>query len=178
MAQFDRVIPPGGRGTVTLKVKTKGYQGNVTKSARVYTNDPMARMVLLRISAVIKVPIYLSSRYVYFYGREGQKQTRVVDILAKKDKPLELTPIKFTLNDDKVTYDLTEVEKGKRFRIKFTTNNPRAGSYYGYLKLKTNYLDKPEIVISIRGRILGQTPRPGDRNQRDNTHGKQRFSTP
>lgn len=153
MAHFDRVIPPGGEGKITLKVNTKGYQGKIIKSARVYTNDPAKRMTVLSISAFIKVPIYLSSRYVYFYGMEGQKHVRVVDIIAKQNKPLELTLEQYTLGE-KVSYELRELEKGKKFRVTFTNKNTSPGSYYGYLRLKTNYQEKPEITIRIRGRIL------------------------
>ncbi len=105
------------------------------------------------ISAFVKVPIYLSSRYVYFYGTEGQEQTRVVDIVAKEPKPLKIVPGQFTLGD-KVSYRIDELEKGKKFRLTFTSQSISPGSYYGYLKLKTNYQEKPEITIRIRGRIL------------------------
>ena len=153
MAHFDRVIPPGGEGKITLKVNTRGYQGKIIKSARVYTNDPTKRMAVLTLSAVVKVPIYLSSRYVYFYGMEGQKQTRVVDIIAKDNKPLELTPEQYTLGK-RVSYQLSELEKGRKFRLTFTSEGTAPGSFYGYLRLKTNYKEKPEISIPIRGRIL------------------------
>jgi len=154
VAHFDRVIPPGGEGKITLKVNTNGYQGKIIKSARVYTNDPVKRMTVLSLSAVIKVPIYLSSRYVYFYGVEGDRpQRRVVDIIAKENQPLELTPEQYTLGD-KITYDLKELEKGKKFRVTFTNKAMAAGAYYGYLRLKTNYEQKPHLTIRIRARIL------------------------
>ena len=114
-------------------------------------------MTVLRLSATIKVPIYLSTRYVHFYVSHGKKQTRVVDIVAKEDKPLKLTPVQFTL-EDKVKYELTEVQKGKKFRIKFTTSDLSPGAYYGYLKLKTNYEEKPYLTIRILARIVKAGP--------------------
>ncbi len=155
MAHFDRVIPPGGEGKITLKVNTRGYQGKIIKSARVYTNDPAKRMAVLSLSAVVKVPIYLSPRYVYFYGMEGQKQRRVVDIIAKNNKPLELTPEQYTLGE-RVSYQLSELQKGRKFRLTFTSESTAPGAFYGYLRLKTNYKEKPEITIPIRGRILAK----------------------
>ena len=136
-----------------MKVNTRGYQGKIIKSARVYTNDPRTRMMVLRLSATIKVPIYLSSRYVYFYGPQGKEQTRVVEIVAKESKPLDITPAHFTLAD-KLKYELREVQKGKRFRLKFTTKDLSPGGYHGFLKLKTNYQETPEITIRIRARIV------------------------
>ena len=39
MTRFDRVIPPGGEGMVTLNVNLKGFQGKVWKDATIISND-------------------------------------------------------------------------------------------------------------------------------------------
>lgn len=152
MAYFDKAIPPGGKGKITLSVKTEGYQGAIHKTAKVYTNDPASSLVTLDIKAFIKVPIYLSSRYVNFYGKEGQILTRVIEIKAQLDKPLELTPAEFNLSD-MITYTLEEIEKGRKFQIRFTSTPGPHQSYRGFLKLRTNYPEKPEITLWIRGRV-------------------------
>ena len=64
MARFERTIPPGGEGKIILQVQTKGYQGAISKNAKVYTNDPLKNIELITISAFVKVPIYLSNRHV------------------------------------------------------------------------------------------------------------------
>ena len=152
MANFDKVVPPGGEGKITLQVTTKGYQGSVHKSAKVHHNDPKRGAVVLRINANVKVPIYLSSRYIRLYGKEGQSVTRVVDIKAELDKPLKLSPIEFNLSD-KLSYTIEEIEKGKKYRIRFKSIPGPPQTYTGFLKLKTNYTEKPEITVRIRGRI-------------------------
>ncbi|MBW2182348.1 MAG: DUF1573 domain-containing protein, partial [Deltaproteobacteria bacterium] len=40
MASFDKVIPPGQEGKVTLSVKTKNMSGKFAKSATIKSNDP------------------------------------------------------------------------------------------------------------------------------------------
>ena len=40
MAHFDRAIPPGGEGKITLTVDLRGYNGPVRKDATVTSNDP------------------------------------------------------------------------------------------------------------------------------------------
>ena len=152
MAHFDKAIPPGGEGKIKLRVRTKGYQGSVHKSAKVYHNDPNRGVLVLKMTANVKVPIYLSSRYVRLYGKEGQSVTRVVDIKAELDKPLKLSPIEFNLSD-KLSYTIEEIEKGKKFRIRFKSIPGPPQTYTGFLKIKTNYPEKPEITVRIRGRI-------------------------
>ena len=152
MASFDRTIPPGGEGKITLSIRTKGYDGAKRWSTRVYTNDLSIKTVNLTVKAFVKVPIHLSPRYVRLYGREGQTVTREVEIKAGLDKPLTLTPTQFNL-EGKLTYVFEEIEKGRRFRIRFTSIPGLAQIYHGFLKLKTNYPEKPVINIRLRGRI-------------------------
>ena len=152
MAYFDRAVPPGGEGKITLKLSTKGYQGTVTKGVTVYTNDPGNITVMLSVRAVVRSPIHLSSRYVYLYGIEGQTVTSPVEISGEPGKPLALVPAEFNLRE-KVIYVFKEVEKGKKFRIEFKSVPGPPQTYQGFLKLKTNYPEKPEITILIRGRF-------------------------
>ena len=153
MASFDRAIPPGGEGKITLSVRTKGYHGAHRWSAKVNTNDPRMNMVLLSVKAFVKVPIYVKPRYVRLYGREDVSVTRSIEIKAGLDKPLTLEPGQFNL-EGKVTYKIEEVDRGRRYKAYFTSIRGVAGSYRGFLNLKTNYEEKPIVNIKISGRFL------------------------
>ena len=54
MVSFDRTIPPGGVGKIKLSMSTEGFQGNIRKRARVYSNDPEAKDAYLSIMAFVK----------------------------------------------------------------------------------------------------------------------------
>lgn len=109
--------------------------------------------VRLEIKAFVKVPIYVSPRYVRLYGNEVQSVTRAIEIRAGLDKPLTLEPGQFNL-EGKVKYMMEEIEKGRLFKIRFTTIPGPPQTYQGFLELKTNYSEKPEITINIRGRFV------------------------
>ena len=102
------------------------------------------------MSGFVKVLINVTPTQARLNGKEGQIITRIVKIEADLEKPLELTPIHFNL-DKKVTYTIDEVEKGRKFNIHFTTVPSPPQAYRGFLKLKTNYPETPEITIRIRG---------------------------
>ena len=106
----------------------------------------------------MKVAIAVSSRYVYLYGKEGQEVSRVVDIVAKLDKPLKITPEAFNLKE-KMTYAIEEAEKERHFKIKFKSLPGTTGNVNGFLKLKTNYPQKPEVTIWVRGRFQKNNPK-------------------
>ena len=153
MAFFDKVIPPGGEGKIQLKVNTVGFQGAISKSARVISNDSSKRTPVLRLMAIVKVAISMSPQNVYLYGAEGQSITASVEIAAGLDKTLTLTPTEFSLAG-KLSYSLEEIEKGRKYRIQFKSIPGPPERYYGFLKLKTNYPEKPEMIIRIRGQIV------------------------
>jgi hypothetical protein len=48
-----------------------------------------------------------------------------------------------------VRYTLEEVERGRNFKVRFTNIPGVNGSYPGFLKIRTNYEQMPEIVIRI-----------------------------
>ena len=152
MARFDRTIPPGGEGRITLRINTRRYQGAISKSARVYTNDPLKNFEILTINAFVKGPIYISNRYVYLTGMYDKKISRTIVIKANEKKPLKLEKSSFDLSKT-VAYRIKEVEPGRVFRIHFTSIPGSVRIYRGALKLKTNYPEKPEIIILIRAKF-------------------------
>ena len=153
MAYFDRSIPPGGEGKVTLTVNTRGFDGKFRKAARLYTNDPRTPQDTLVMEALVKTPIVLSGRMVLLQGTTQEVITRTVDIKGELNKPLKLEPVDYTL-DKKVKFNIEEVAKEKHYRVTFTSI-PNVGNYYqGILRLKTSYTEKPELVIHVRGKFF------------------------
>jgi hypothetical protein len=153
VASYDRSILPGGEGKITLRLNTAGFEGRIRKAARVYTNDPKFPRETLVLDALVKTPIMLSQRFVFFQGTTQEIITRSIDIKGELDKPLKLEPVDYTL-DKKVKFNIEEVTKGKHYRVTFTSI-PNVGNYYqGLLKLRTSYPEKPELVIHVRGKFL------------------------
>lgn len=49
MAQFDSAIPPGGEGTITLKLNPKACNGDTKKTALVTCDDPQKPYFILTL---------------------------------------------------------------------------------------------------------------------------------
>lgn len=158
MARFDRVIPPGGEGRISLKVNMAHYHGAISKKAKVYTNDPVNRLATLTIKAFVKTPIYFYPKNVNLLARVGQKVTKTIRIKAGEELPLKLEEGYFDLAE-KVTYRMEETIAGREFKILFTSIPGPAENYRGVLRLKTNYPERPEITIPIRGNIKKDRPK-------------------
>ncbi len=153
MASFDRAIPPGGKGKITLTINTKGFQGNIHKSAVVYTNDPKMARFSLGVRAFVYVPISVSPAYVVLRGNADHEISKIVKIVAGLEKPLVLYPDKFNLKE-KILYKIKEIEKGRSYLIRFTTIPGNPGIFAGVLNLKTNYEEKPFLNILVRTHLI------------------------
>jgi len=158
VASFDHTILPGGEGKITIKVHTDGYEGPVHKSALVNSNDPENGVIHIGIKAFVKVAVLISPRYVSLNGKNGESITGIVEIKAGLDKPLKLTPDALNL-EGKLTYRIEEVEKGREFKIYFTSIPGSPQTYYGFLNLKTNYPERPIVSIGIKGHFVKDNKR-------------------
>jgi hypothetical protein len=152
VVRFDRIIPPGGAGGITLKLNTNDLKATIQKSAVVYTNDPQHPQINLTMSAHVEVPISIEPPGVMMHGFAGEDIQQQVTITANEDQPLTLEPEKLTLQNE-ASYHIVTLKKGKLYRIVFTNTSQKSGKYGGVLTLKTNYAKMPQIKIMVLGFI-------------------------
>jgi len=155
VVSFDRSIPPRGRGKITVKVDTKGFEGKQRWGIKVLSNDPKWKEAVLDIRANIKPILILSGNAVQFTGKNDVSITKEIEIRAGIERTLIITPQLFTL-PGKVTWSLQEIEKGKKFKIRLRSVPGASEDYRGFLTLKTNFPEKPEFTIWIIGRFTKQ----------------------
>lgn len=152
VAHFDPLIPPGGRGKITVKIDTRGFEGTERWVAEVFSNDPKWKQAVLDLRANLKPVITITGAPVFLGAKKKASMTGEVEIGTELDKPLILTPERFTLSG-RVTYSLSEIEKGKRYRVSFQNVSRKRENYRGILKLKTSFEEKPEITLWVIGRF-------------------------
>ena len=152
VADFDPLIPPGGEGKITVKIDTRGFDGAERWAVKVYSNDPKWNVAVLDLRAHVKPVFTLSGTAVVFTGKKNTGMTRDIEIATGLDRPLILTPSQFTLSG-KVIYSISEIEKEKRYKVTFQNVAGKRENYRGFLKLKTNFPEKPEVTLWIVGRF-------------------------
>ena len=139
-------------GRITLRVNTRGYTGKIRKSAKVNTNESRDRFHYISIEAFVKNAVTVSPETVHLQGQAGEEVRATVEIKAQGKGPLRLQPLSFDL-PDKVNYTIEEVQKGRIYRVHFSSIPGAAEKYYGFLNFRTNYSERPEISIGIRGKF-------------------------
>ena len=83
MTRFDRVIPPGGEGKVTLNVDLKGYQGKVWKDATIISNDLRQPSFQIMLQGQVRPHIELRpGSFVQFSPAAQSAEEKTVDLVA------------------------------------------------------------------------------------------------
>jgi hypothetical protein len=154
VAQFDRAIPPGGEGKITLEIRTKGYQGDMHKAARVMSNDPKNPQLTITMKGKIWAPIQINPRHVHLRGAVGDKLEQVVRVQGEKEEPLMVKLASVSI-PDKLGVELRETEKGRGYEVKIQNKVAGEATYAGQVKLTTNYPEKPELVIRVSVNVRG-----------------------
>lgn len=150
MAHFDRVIPPGGEGKITLKVDLKGYQGKVWKSATVTSNDPQKPSLHLNLQGMVKPWIEIRpSAFIQFKIPAEGPEERIIE-LSSHSQPFQILKIESSLGE-KITVQLETLIEKKKYRLK-VINNQKEGRFFGTIKCVTDHPRKPEVLIQVSGR--------------------------
>jgi len=139
---------------VTLKVNLKGYQGNVKKTATVFSNDPQNQRASLVLQGNVKAQIEVQpSPNIAFRGLADQLEEKTIDLVGTSQR-FTIQKVESNL-EGKVGYKTETVEEGKHYRLK-VTNLLKQGSYNGFIKCHTDVPEKPEIMIRVSGFIEGE----------------------
>jgi hypothetical protein len=137
-----------------LKVNLKGYQGNVKKSATVFSNDPQNPRFILTLQGTVKALIDVRpSTNVSFRGMAEQLGDQTIELVSVST-PFQIQKLGTDL-EEKIAYQLETVEDGKHYRLK-VSNRLKSGNYNGFIKLSTDMPKKPDIIVRVNGYIEGE----------------------
>jgi len=155
-SKYDREIPPGGKGGITLKMRTRGFTHRTQKRTTVTTNDPNNPRFFLTMGGDIKPLLKVEPSYFQAEGLKGETVTATVKLIRQVDKPIQIVEIK-PMGTIKVTYDLKEIVKGKEYELVLfiDTEGIRTTYFYGQpvsLTLKVK-VDGRIFDVPIRGRL-------------------------
>ena len=85
-------------------------------------------------------------------GYYGDTVTQNITISSLEEEPLKIKEVQSTI-DDTITYELATVKEGKEFTLTIKTKAGIRESFRGELLLKTSSQKKPELKLSIMGRV-------------------------
>ena len=153
MVRYDRAIPPGGVGQVTLQVNTGGFQGRVTKSAQVTTNDPRQRNSKIYLSFDVLTHIIVEpGPKIMLQGIVGDAIQSVVHIRSAEKQPFKITRIETNLRSV-IDYELSPKDDSDSYTLKVVSKTADENTASGFLTLHTNHPQKKVVKLSVHLRV-------------------------
>jgi hypothetical protein len=153
VVRYDRAIPPGGVGQVTLQVNTSGFRGRVTKSAQVTTNDSSKRNTKIYLTINVRPLIIIEpGRKIMLRGIVGEDIRRVVRIRPGDEQPLEITKVQTNLGSI-IDYKLHRKDDSNQYSLEVVSKVSEQKTANGFLILHTNHPKKKVVKLAVYLRI-------------------------
>lgn len=158
--EYDKTIKPGAEGKVVLNVDTKTFQGPMSKSALVLTDDPEKAQVTLFV--MFNVKPFVDTHPVGFFRLQALTgEVATSELILSSDeadfKPSKVEPPNSYLKATLVPATAAEKVAGKganQWKVTVTTTpDAPEGLLGGYVKVATGAAKQPELSLAISGYI-------------------------
>jgi hypothetical protein len=150
---FDRTIPPGGQGKVTLTIKPFSVLGKFKKGTKVQVNDPERSRVVLTVVGEVQPIIEIKPSHIIrlrgTFEQDLRGQVRFISHLAA---PWEITEFNTNMLD-KIEVSLKAEEPGKVYLLEVRNKRKEAGRYAGAIELRTTSKQRPKMIVRVFAEI-------------------------
>jgi hypothetical protein len=162
VADYDKVIPSGSEGKISVKlVGSKLHPGNFKKSFTVKTNDPENAKTILYVMGNIK-KVFQVSKALSLSGYMGDILEDEIVITTALDEPVNLTGYRWSekgrdreILEKGIDVKITPIEKGKKYRIETRMKEPLPPKqYFSDLFITTDFEKIPEKKLPFRLQVM------------------------
>lgn len=128
---------------------------SLTKSFRVFTNDPQQRQAILSINGKVNGYIDVSPSRVRLFGHPGETISQQVRIIPHAEYPFTVQEVKASNGAHIRVAIEPEGKKAPKegYVLTVTSTRSEAGSFGDHILVKTDLKHKPTIGIPVSGRI-------------------------
>ena len=149
VANYDKVIPPGGTGRISLEIKPFSVIHAFKKKAQVRLNAPNQPSLTLVMTGNAQRGIEIEpSHIVRFRGNPTDVSPAQVRLVSNLMFPLEITKMQ-NLMPDKFDATLRTEKPGKVYVVEVKNKCQDQGHYVGMIELYTNVVHRPKIYLRV-----------------------------
>lgn len=160
VAKYDKVIPPGGTGKITLQIQPFSVVHAFKKKTYIRFNSPELSSVNLVMSGNAQKSIDIQpSHIIRFRGTPKDDLTAQVKLTSSLPFPWEITKIENS-QPDKYDATLKTETPGKVYVLEVRNKSLEEGHYAGMIQLFTNVVHKPKIIIRVIADFSPEAVRP------------------
>jgi hypothetical protein len=153
VASYDKSIPAGGQGEITLSIKPFSVIHRFKKEAKVTLNDPERPVVYLDLTGVAQPFIEIQpSHIVRLRGSPGDQLQGKVRFISHLPGPWKITGYRTTI-PDKIEVSLKPEVPDKIYVLEVRNKRQDAGPYAGIIELFTTSEKRPRLIVRVFGEI-------------------------
>jgi hypothetical protein len=158
---WTKKAEPGETGTIPIQVNTANFNGGITKTVTVDSNDPHNGNVMLQIKGTLWKPIEVTPALAYFSLSEDAPQTTsIVRIVSNMDQPLKLSEPE--ISNKSMTAMLKEIRPDKEYQVVIGVVPPlKPGALQATVNIKTSSSEVSNITFTAYANVqpsLGINP--------------------
>ncbi len=149
VAAYDRRIPPGGQGHVTLGIKPYSVLHQFIKKTKVWVNDPAQPLVVFTLTGVVKPIIEIKpSHIIRFRGTLQENLQSQVRFISHLPTPWEIKAYRTNI-PDKIEVTLRVEEPHRVYVLEVRNKSREVGHYAGRIDLATTSPKRPRLIVRV-----------------------------
>jgi len=151
--RYNRTIPPGGQGEITLTIKPYSVIHQFRKETTVTTNDPGTREFHLMLTGDALPFIEIQpSHIVRLKGSAGEDVRGQVWFTSHLPGPFKITGYRTNI-PDKIEISLKAVQPDRVYLLEVKNRSGNPGPYAGLIDLTTTSAERPRLIVRVFGDI-------------------------
>jgi hypothetical protein len=151
--KYDKSIPPGGQGSITLTIKPFSVIHQFKKETKVRLSDPdQPRLVLTMTGVAIPFIEITPSHIVRLRGALGDDMRGQVRFKSNLLTPLKIEEYRTNI-PDKIEVTLKPEVPGKEYVLEVRPKGQVSGPFAGVIELFTNSKERPRLIVRVFGEI-------------------------
>ena len=162
VADYDRDIPPGGQGQISLTIKPYTVLRDFLKKATVKLNDPARPELELTLKGYVQPIIEIQpSHIIRLRGAVNDDLRGEVRFISHLPQPWEI--IRYVNSMPGVIEVNLKAEKpGKIYVLEVKNIRREAGHYGGTIELMTSSKERPRLLVRVFANLYPSASRPGE----------------
>jgi hypothetical protein len=149
----DRVVLPGARGRIPLRVSTTNLNGPTDKSITVTSNSAEDASLVLHIKGTVWRPMECIPATVGFgrlSGAAAASSTAVRKATLKNNASVAARPKVLRSTNASFRTELSTLEEGKKYELSVSLHPPyQAGVTTGSVEIETGLADFPRLEVPV-----------------------------
>jgi len=150
-SRYDRRIPPGGRGEITLTIKPYSVIWQFKKETKVRLNDPAHPEVVLTLKGAAQPFIEIKpSHVVHLRGTLPAEMQSQVRFISHLPTPWEIKEVRTDI-PEKIELALKAEKPGREYVLEVRNKYRQPGRYKGMVELFTTSTERPRLIVRVFG---------------------------